>query len=282
MTNGVPQKGTNAQAGRFTESIIRVLRPLIRLMVGNITFNVFLDLAKQIYVEESQRELKRRDPKGRVTKSALALLTGIDTRAINQILAEMAEDKELDEIFLIPEAEVLTEWALRPKYRGPDDTPIDLPIIGRGLTFQNLVTKLAGRNVTAQTVLDRLTTSGNVELIDENTVRLISRIYFPLKGDNYEALDVGMAATANLLKTIHHNVSNQEGVKGRLVQQQRWSTEIPIANYEKFKAAITDLLREQVDESLSVIETFEEEETSSPSVTAGVGVYYFESFDDSS
>ena len=282
MTNGVPQKETNAQAGRFTESIIRVLRPLIRLMVGNITFNVFLDLAKQIYVEESQRELKRRDPKGRVTKSALALLTGIDTRAINQILAEMAEDKELDEIFLIPEAEVLAEWGYKPKFRGPDDIPIDLPISGRGITFQNLVTKLAGRNVTAQTVLDRLTKSGNVELVDENTVRLVSKIYFPLQGDNYEALDVGMAAAANLLRTVHHNVSNQDGAPGRLVQQQRWSNDIPIKNYEKFKAAITDLLRDQIDESLSVLENYEDEHDASPKVTAGIGAYYFESFDDSS
>ncbi len=281
MSNVALKESQNPKAARFTESIIRVLRPLIRLMVGNITFQAFIGLAKQIYVEEAQRELKKEDPQARVTKSALALITGIDTRAISQLLNAKADDNQHDAQYLQLEAAVLADWGLKPEYRGAENQPVDLPVYGRGMTFQSLVTKTAGRNVTAQTVLDRLISSGNVELIDENTVRLISRIYFPLTGAKYETIDNGMHAASNLLRTVQHNLDNKDRPDKRLVQQQRWSMSIPREKYSAFKAVMTQMMRSQIDDTFKVIEDYEDEEDkNADNVTAGVGFYYFESLED--
>jgi len=247
-------------------------------MVGNITFPAFLNMAKTIYVEEAERKLLQRDSNARITKSSLALLTGIDTRAISHILHTSKEDKEFEAQDLLPEAHVLDKWARDPLFLDEHSDPLDLPIYGRGQTFQSLVSQTAGRNVTAQTVLDRLDASGNIELVDENTVRMVSRYYFPLTGAKYEMVDVGMQAAANLLGTVQHNVDHRDEPDHRLLQQQRWSTTIPAHIYQEFKQAVEAKMREHIDISLEQIEEYEDD--SDPThqlITAGVGFYFFES-----
>ena len=279
MSNAVvlKQESQNPEVGRFAASILRVLRPLIRLMVGNITFPAFLNMAKTIYVEEAERKLLQRDPNARITKSSLALLTGIDTRAISQVLQESKVDKEFEAQDLLPEAHVLAKWARDPIYLDALSDPLDLPIYGRGHTFQSLVSKTVGRNVTAQTVLDRLIASGNIELVDENTVRMLSRYYFPLSGAKYELIDVGMAAASNLLGTVQFNVDHRDDPDKRLIQQQRWSNTIPADKYEEFKIILEQQIRENVDSSLEKIESYEDENSANQLMTAGVGFYFFES-----
>ena len=278
MSNAVlKQESQNPEVGRFAASILRVMRPLIRLMVGNITFPAFLNMAKTIYVEEAERKLLQRDPNARITKSSLALLTGIDTRAISQVMGESKNQKEVEAQDLLPEASVLGTWTLKPDFLDENGAPKDLPIYGRGVTFQSLVSQAAGRNVTAQTVVDRLVATGNIEIINENSVRMLSRHYFPLSGAKYEMVDVGMQAAANLLGTVQHNVDHRDDPDGRFLQQQRWSSTIPITKYAEFQEKIKQMMRSSIDASLEEIELFEEDTETTDQVSAGVGFYFFES-----
>ena len=277
MSNAVlNQESQNPEVGRFAASILRVLRPLIRLMVGNITFPAFLNMAKTIYVEEAERKLLQRDPDARITKSSLALLTGLDTRAISQVMSQGADQKEVEAQDLLHECKVLAKWALDPQFQDDNGEAIDLPIYGRGFTFQSLVSQTVGRNVTAQTVLDRLVESGNINMVDENTVRMVSRYYFPLSGAKYEMVDVGMFAAANLLRTVQHNVDHRDNPEERLIQQQRWSTTIPRSKYTELKQTVEQLMRDQIEDALNSIESFEEDGSTEEMVNAGVGFYYFE------
>ncbi len=261
---------------RFTSAIHRVLRPLIRLMVGNMTYPAFISMAKSIYIEEAERKLKQESANKRITKSSLALLTGIDTRQISQVM-NAPKAVELEAPDLLPEAFVLGQWASEGTYKDLNtEKPIDLTVYGRGLTFQNLVTRTVGRNVTAQTVLDRLVTTGNIEYVDENTVRLLSPYYFPLTGAKYELLDVGMQAMANLLLTVDNNISHRNDTDQRFVQQQRWSRAIPPEKHEAFKAHISDFILKQLDETVIELEQFEAPIATNESITAGIGMYYFE------
>lgn len=261
---------------RFTSAIHRVLRPLIRLMVGNMTYPAFIAMAKNIYVEEAERKLKRDPSNKRITKSSLALLTGIDTRQISQVM-NAPKNIALEATDLLPEAFVLGQWATEGTYKNLNsDKPIDLPVYGRGLTFQNLVTRTVGRNVTAQTVLDRLVSTGNIEYIDENTIRLLSPYYFPLTGAKYELLDVGMQATANLLLTVDNNISHRDETSQRFVQQQRWSRAIPREKHEAFKQHIAEFIHKQLDESVTEIVKYESPVQTDETITAGIGMYYFE------
>ncbi len=262
---------------RFTSAIHRVLRPLIRLMVGNMTYPAFISMAKNIYIEEAERKLKQDSSSKRITKSSLALLTGIDTRQISQAMnAPKAEALEAPD--LLPEAYVLGQWSSEGTYKDVDtQKTLDLPVYGRGLTFQNLVTRTVGRNVTAQTVLDRLVSTGNIEYVNENTVRLLSPYYFPLTGAKYELLDVGMQATANLLLTVDNNISHRDDTGQRFVQQQRWSRAIPTEKHEAFKLHMSEFIKQQLNESVTELEQFEDPIPTKETITAGVGYYYFES-----
>ncbi len=276
-----PERATNndkhPNVSRFTAAITRVIRPLIRLMVGNMTYPAFISIAKYIYIEEAERKLKSDPETKRITKSSLALLTGIDTRKISQFMATEVP-LELQAPDLLPEASVLGQWASEKTYRSLEtDKPIDLPVYGKGLTFQNLVTRTVGRNVTAQTVLDRLVNSGNIEYVDENTVRLLSQFFFPLAGAKYEMLDVGMQAVINLLQTVEHNISYRDDVENRFVQQQRWSRSIPTDKQDAFREHMAKFIHEQIDQSVNEIIPFEAPIQTKDSVIAGIGIYYFES-----
>ncbi len=274
-----PERASNnhPNVSRFTAAIARVIRPLVRLMVGNMTYPAFISIVQHIYVEEAERKLQSDPDTKRITKSSLALLTGIDTRKITQVMA-IGVQHELQAPDLLPEASVLGQWANERTYRSQEtDLPIDLPVYGRGLTFQNLVTRTVGRNVTAQTVLDRLVNIGNIEYIDENTVRLLSPFFFPLTGAKYEMLDVGMLAVSNLLQTVEHNITYRNDIEDRFVQQQRWSRAIPADKQDEFREHMAKFIHEQIDQSVDEIVPFEAPVRNNNSITAGIGIYYFES-----
>ena len=70
----------------------RVFRKLVRLVIGTVSLPALTDILKAIYVEEAQKKLEREGSKP--TKSAIALMTGLDTRVVSSIL-----DQSLKELF---------------------------------------------------------------------------------------------------------------------------------------------------------------------------------------
>ena len=63
-----------------------LFRKIVRLLVGTISFPVLADLLKSLYVEEAERKLERSGSKP--TKSAIALITGLDTRVVSSVSKE--------------------------------------------------------------------------------------------------------------------------------------------------------------------------------------------------
>ena len=63
-----------------------LLRKIVRLLIGTISFPILADLLRSMYVEEAKRKLEKSG--SRPTKSALALITGLDTRVVSSIVAE--------------------------------------------------------------------------------------------------------------------------------------------------------------------------------------------------
>ena len=61
----------------------RVFRKLVRLVIGTFSLPALTDILKAIYVEEAQKKLEREGSKP--TKSAIALMTGLDTRVVSSI-----------------------------------------------------------------------------------------------------------------------------------------------------------------------------------------------------
>ena len=63
-----------------------LFRKIVRLLIGTISYPVLVDLLKSLYVEEAEKKLERSGSKP--TKSALALITGLDTRVVSSVLKD--------------------------------------------------------------------------------------------------------------------------------------------------------------------------------------------------
>ena len=267
------QAMTNADnAERVVAAMERILRPVIRLFVGRISCGFMLQQIKRIYIEEARKWIEKNDKDARVTKSKLAMLTGLDTRTITTI--ENNTTKENIEGELCAETAVLYRWVSQGNFQDDQGNPKLLPIMGRSHTFQSLVSTAVGRNVTYQTVLDRLLESGNVEIVDDNFLRLVSPYYQPIKSSEQVFVDFGSRSIARLANTIIHNM-NSSDASNRMLQQDRWSRHIPEDKLPELSAELRSLLDLQIAEVEKIVDRYEVSEQHPRTCRFGVGWFFF-------
>lgn len=254
----------------------RMIRPLVRFAVGRVSCRALLELVREIYVTEARRYLEAENPGKRVTTSALALLCGLDGRAIK---ACEARDQELALADVCSEAAILEMWSIDEAFLEADSgEPADLLIHGPHGTFQRLVSRAAGRAVTPQTALDRLLESGNVRLSEDGTrVRLVDPFYMPVAPSERTAIEAGSFAINRLGKAVAHNTMRHDSSEVAWLQQDRWTHRIPRERIAIVRAEIRDLIERHIKE----VEKQMEHEELSPSerdeCSVGVGWYYWES-----
>src|SRR5690554_3578087 len=104
----------------LTRAVEKVFRKLVRLLIGRISLKKLQEMLQIIFVEESEAKLRQDQPGKAVSMSALAVLTGFDTRTITKIKADEAylkpfhtEERFLREI--TPECSVLDVWESHSK-----------------------------------------------------------------------------------------------------------------------------------------------------------------------
>jgi len=262
------------QGVRLAVSIERIIRPFIKLIVGRVSCGFLIQQLKRIYIEEARNWIERNDPNGRVTKSKLALLTGLDTRTISSFEESSISPSEARLGDICAEAAVLETWNSDSKFRGSDDKPRLLPMLGRGASFQSLVTSTVGRNVTAQTVLDRLLESDNVEVVDDNFVRLVNPFYQPIKESEGVLIDYGSLSASRLLETVNHNL-NCDDRGDRRLQQNRWSTRIRRSDLPKLEEEMRQIVERQIVEVEDLLIRYEQSDSGPDMTSFGIGWFFF-------
>lgn len=276
----LPKDNLSPDTDWLIKSVYRMLRPIVRLLINRIACDALLDVVRRIYVDECTKILsveqdKTGEKASKVTLSALALRTGMDSRMINKLMATQPSYAPEE---ISREAAILARWVSDPMY--VDETtgqPRDLLIYGHGPTFQGLVTRAAGRNVTVNTVLDRLLEGGNVEVINEFHVRLTNRLFSLGSKSERPLVEVGSKAVGRLVNTIHHNITScATDPDEKWFQQARFSYSIPVEVLPVYRVAIRTSLEKAMAEVEAVIDTFDSTVCSGETVTAGVGAYYWE------
>ena len=269
----------NAKAARDMGWLVKaaelMLQPIARLLVGKLSCTVAINLLKQAYIQEAKRMLRANDPNRRITMSALGLLTGLDTRVV-AALDDLPERGPVSASELCPEAAVLNAWHTQEMYHDQKTgKPMVLPIYGRGISFQTLVTRNAGRNVTCPTVLERLTESGNLAVEGPNDVRLISPHYVPVNPSEQTIIEVGSASMNRLGKTIAHNLDAGDA-QPKWLHQDRWSRRIPPDQIEPLRQRLRETLTEQIEHIESELDSVEAPVKQSNHEAVGVGWFYWE------
>ena len=273
-TNSSATRVQQDQGARLARAIERMVRPVIRLIVGRVSCGFLVQQIRRIYIEEARRWIERNDPKGRVTKSKLAMLTGLDTRTISSIEEDQSGSENCSVVDLCPEAGVLHKWRSSKAFVDEQGDPKQLPIFGKSIAFQALVGSVVGRNVTCQTVLERLVESGNVEIVDGDYVRMIDPYYQPIKASDETIIDAGSYSIGRLSTTVLRNLK-AESQSERLLQQDRLSRRIPAELEDKLNQELRDLLEQQIVDVEEVLDRYEADVAEEGQKTVGVGWFTF-------
>lgn len=263
---GLPDDATS-----ITHILSRVFRKVVRLVIGTVSLPALVDILKAIYVEEAQKKLVREGSKP--TKSALALITGLDTRVVSSVLSQNL-DSTIQTQNVNPENALIDMWSSDPFFLDPrTGKPARLPIAGRGRTFQGLVLKAIGRNITVKTVMDRLLDWGSIKVNSGpiDTVELVSRTYLPLSNDRVKQTEIGFLEASRVLSAVIHNMNSEPDY--RVPQQGRWTYRLSPNRYKEFRAKARALLEQQIKEGESLLEQFEEPKKEPGQLTVGIGWY---------
>lgn len=271
---GVVMKKNKSQqddAKSITHYLSQVFRRVVRLVIGTVSLPALYDILKAIYVEEAQRKLERDGSKP--TKSAIALMTGLDTRVVSSLMDQNL-DSTIESQNANPENALIDMWSSDQFFRDTETgKPARLPIVGKGRTFQTLVLRAIGRNVTVKTVIGRLLASENIKVIQEDVekVELVSMIYSPISSDRAKQTEVGLIEASRVLSAVVHNMS--ANAETRVPQQGRWTYRLDPKKYKDFRKKARHLLEKQIKEGESLLEEFEEASKEPGQITVGIGWY---------
>ncbi|MCH8479687.1 MAG: DUF6502 family protein [Wenzhouxiangella sp.] len=272
---GQPQHQQEPEVDWVVSSAQNMFKPIAQLLVGKLSCQVAVDLLKEAYIEEATRQLIKEEGRKRATKSALALKTGLDTRAISALEAEPSSES-LKPADLSPEAAVLNAWSTEKTYQDEKTgKPKVLPVYGRGVSFQTLVMRNAGRNVTCPTVLGRLADSGNIEMLSVDEVRMVSPHYIAADEAEQTAIEAGSVSMNRLGQAIAHNL--RAGSKtAPWLQEVRWSRRIPEDRLDEVRRKLHETLKEQIAAIEQELDSAEAPVRQNDHHTLGVGWYYWE------
>lgn len=258
------------------KAIVRMARPLVRFSVGRVSCTALVNLIREIYVSEAKEYLKAQNPDRKVTRSALTLLCGMDSRAIAALEENSSKSYTVSDVS--SQSAILEMWHRDDAFRDPETgEPAQLLIHGPHGTFQRLVSRAAGRAVTPQTALESLLESGNIELNSDGThVRLIDSFYKPVKDSEKTAIEAGSLAVNLLGKSIVHNTNRHTRNQPSWVQQDRWSVRIPCHRVEILRRELRETLERNIQEVEHCLESEEMETSEGAECSVGIGWYYWE------
>jgi len=258
-------------AKSLTEVLPFLLKKIVRLLVGTISFPALVEMLRSIYVEEGQRKLIRNASKP--TKSALALITGMDTRVVSTVLANNC-DTTLEPQQVSPEFTLIDMWNSDPLFQdSATGQAAILPVEGRGKTFQGLVLRAIGRNITVKTVLDRLLKSSTIRLVegDVQKVELLTLEYTPISNDRAKLTDITFLEASRVMSAGIHNMNSPADL--RVPQQGRWTYRLAPNRYKEFRREARSLLQKQIKEGEALLERFEQGQKEPGQLTVGIGWY---------
>ncbi|AKS43100.1 hypothetical protein [Wenzhouxiangella marina] len=266
----------------LVDAMSRMVRPVVRFSVGRISCSALVDLVRLTYVQEARAYLQAQNPDRKVTRSALALLCGMDGRAIKTFEDSANRDYVASDV--CSEASILDRWTTDETFLDPDSgEPAELLIHGPHATFQRLVTRAAGRAVTVQTALEKLLDSGNVELSEDDTrVRLLDPFYQPVRPSERTTIEASSLAMSRLGRAVMHNIDRYGNNQPPWLQQDRWSTRIPSQRVDEIRTEVRSLLERHIREFEDYLGGEEDPPSEPEQCLVGVGWYYWEQCPESS
>lgn len=159
----------------LVESVARVLRPLIRVLIARgVRYPELCDWIKVHYLTVAERDFQL-DGK-RVTDSRLHVLTGLQRKDIKALRARQADPTTTPQS-AGPVARVIATWLADIEQGGAQS----MPRLGDAPSFEALVARVS-RDIHARTIQDELVHQG-LARVEGDDLRLIADAYVPSDDD---------------------------------------------------------------------------------------------------
>ena len=152
-----------------TQSLARLVAPLLRAQC--VSIRQFTLLLRKAAVELEQSKFQSE----KVNKARIAFSTGLTRGTVSHLLGQVT---------LPPDSDiqaVVGAWRREADFLSDNGCPADLPLFGRGKTFERLA-KRYGKGIPVRAILDELLDRGAIALLPAQSVRL--KESFP--GSEYE------------------------------------------------------------------------------------------------
>jgi len=256
-------------------SVARLLMPLVRLLLrSGVSYGVFADIAKRIYVEVAMADFTIPDRKQTISRASV--ITGLSRKEVLRVQRlPPLSDEQIQERYNRA-VRVVTGWARDASFLSAEGEPKPLPLEGEGETFAQLVRKYSG-DAPARAVLDELLRAGSVELLASGEVRLIAPAYVPESGLE-DKLSILGSDTADLIATIDHNLVHS-GQESRFQLKVSYDNlpEEPLGRFRTFSSEKAFELLKVLDQELSQLDRDVNPASEGRGrIRAGISIYYFE------
>lgn len=161
-------------------AVRRVLRPLVRLCLGNgVTYPMLLEELKQVFVKVAESEFPL-DGKPQ-TDSRITLLTGVHRKDVHRIRGEAASPPAVKPNL---SSQVIAQWLAGEGFQDANGSPrkIHKTIADGGeLSFEALVARVS-KDIRSKPLLDEWFRLGAVRIDEDGYIELLSQAFVP-KGD---------------------------------------------------------------------------------------------------
>lgn len=261
-----------AQIDEILPRARQMLQPLASVVVGKIPYGVLSELLKEVLIEAAREQLRRESPAKRITKSAIALKTGIDSRVIGREPNKKQAGSGLNHPF----ADLLACWKWDQAWQDTDTgEPRVLPIYGPGESFQTLVNRTVGKNISYSDVMETLLKSGNIERCGEGGLRLLDP-FFKLGSSELESgrFDFYGSLSQGLARCIQERMSHPEfePTPNAVLMTVR---SVPEEKLAVLAEQIGALLLRHADEAGDTLDACDDETAQGRTYAAGVGNFFW-------
>jgi hypothetical protein len=200
---------TPIQAPSFLlNAVRRIVTPVVRLLLHfGITFPVFAELIKRIYVDVADREFTL--PEREQTASRVSLLTGIHRQEINRLRETLRNESESPiekasaAAALSPR--LLTAWTQDPRFLddGAEPAPLHRSNALGEPSFEELV-RAVSKDIRPRAVLDEWVRLGIVEVTGDGRLKLNVKVFVPSNSLPDKANVIANIVSDHISASVHN------------------------------------------------------------------------------
>jgi hypothetical protein len=264
--------------GNLLAAITHVLRPLCRIAIRNGIGFDDLSMALQNALVKGARAELASDGRKELTEEEVGLMTGMTAA---QVRGTSGSGNNANPVrnYSWAASEVLTGWHSDVLYLGPYGLVLDIPISSdlsrapNSRSFESLVHKYAGPNVSVDIVLDALLKSGAIQNLGNGIVRCVARTHIAerLSPENIQVFAEGVhhvigTMAVNLKRTVRGT-----GLLQRTVFADYGLSEEDLAKFNGFIRKTGEKFTEEVDTWFSNHSNKEKK----GSIKTGIGLYHY-------